>query len=117
MDKADRALMAARRALDAKDTETAADRAYYAVFYAAWALLDAEGSPRPRTHQGLITEFSRLYVKTRRLDPTIGAIVARLQNLRLIADYTLQPIPAPDARRALNEAEDFISAARAQLTP
>jgi len=32
MDKAERALEAAKRALDSEDTETAADRAYYAVY-------------------------------------------------------------------------------------
>ena len=47
-DKAERALKAAQQALANGDTETAADRAYYAVYYGAWALLDAKGLPRPK---------------------------------------------------------------------
>ncbi|NTW77485.1 MAG: hypothetical protein HGB33_06885 [Syntrophaceae bacterium] len=41
MAKAQRALAAATRAAQAGDTETAADRVYYSVYYAAWALLDS----------------------------------------------------------------------------
>ena len=112
LDKAVRALDAARRALGQDDTETAADRAYYAVYYAAWSLLDLEGAPRPKTHNGLIAEFSRLYVKTGRIDVETGAILSRLQSLRLVADYTLEPIPPDDARRAISEAERLIGLAR-----
>ena len=104
-DKAERALKAAQQALANGDTETAADRAYYAVYYGAWALLDAKGLPRPKTHQGLITEFSRHFVKEGPLTPEQGAVLSRLENLRLVADYTLQPIPVTDAQRAAKEAE------------
>ena len=108
LDKAVRTLDAARRALDQDDTETASDRAYYA----AWSLLDLEGAPRPKTHNGLIAEFSHLYVKTGRIDVETGAILSRLQSLRLVADYTLEPIPPDDARRAISEAERLIGLAR-----
>lgn len=105
-------MLAARRALDQGDTETAADRAYYSVFYAAWGLLEAERRPRPKTHHGLIAEFSRVYVKPGRMEPSMAAVLSRLQNLRLVADYTLEPVPPDDAGRALQDAERFISAAR-----
>jgi uncharacterized protein (UPF0332 family) len=107
-DKATRALEAAKRALASQDTETAADRAYYAVYYAAWAMLDAKGLPRPKTHHGLIAEFSRHYVKDGPLKPEQGAVLSRLENLRLAADYTLEPIPHKDAERAVSEAEVFL---------
>ena len=113
LEKADRALAAARHALEQGDTETAADRAYYVVFYAAWGLLEAEGLPRPKTHNGLIAEFSRLFVKSHRIEPSVGAVLARLQNLRLVADYTLTSIPETDAQRAIREADAFINAAKA----
>ena len=86
MAKAQRALEAATRAAQAGDTETAADRVYYSVYYAAWALLDSSGSPRPKTHRGLIAEFSRLFVKDGPLDTASGAVLSRLENLRLVAD-------------------------------
>ena len=112
MAKAQRALAAATRAAQAGDTETAADRAYYSVYYAAWALLDRSGSPRPKTHHGLITEFSHLFVKNGPLDVAYGAVLSRLENLRLVADYTLEPIPAADVQRALTEAAQFIKAVK-----
>ncbi|MFP4279474.1 MAG: HEPN domain-containing protein [Halochromatium sp.] len=114
-DKARRALEASRRALDQSDRETASDRAYYAVYYAAWGLLDLAGAPRPKTHNGLIAEFSRHYVKEKQVDVEIGAILSRLQQLRLVADYTLEPIPLDDAKRAIAEAERFIAVAEALM--
>jgi len=88
LEKAERALLAARRALERNDTETAADRGYYAVFY----------------------------VKIGQIDPESGAILARLQGLRLVADYTLDAIPSPDAARAIAEADRFLALARALAT-
>lgn len=111
LDKAQRALIAARRGFDQGDIETCADRAYYAVFYAAWALLEFAGQPRPKTHNGLIAAFSRTYVLSGRMQPAAAAVLSRLQNLRLVADYTLDTIPVPDAARAVAEAGDFVALA------
>jgi uncharacterized protein (UPF0332 family) len=111
LEKARRALEAAKRAMRDGDTETASDRAYYAVYYAAWALLGSRGAPRPKTHRGLIAEFSRLFVKDGPLSISDGAVLSRLENLRLVADYTLQMVPEPDAERAVEEASRFIGVA------
>lgn len=110
--KAERSIIAAERALASEDSETAADRAYYAVFYAAWALLDELGLPRPRTHHGMISEFSKHFVKHGPFTPTQGAVLSRLENLRIAADYTLEPIPLPDAARAIGEARNFLEWAK-----
>jgi hypothetical protein len=71
--KAQRAVEAANRALAASDSETAADRAYYAVYYAAWAMLESAGATRAKTHSGLIAEFSRVFVKTGKVEAAQGA--------------------------------------------
>ena len=81
------------------------------MYYAAWALLDRVGVARPKTHNGLIAEFSRHYVKEKRLRVEMGATLSRLQNLRLVADYTLEPVPLDDASHAIAEAERFIAVA------
>lgn len=112
--KARRALEAGRRALSDADPETAADRAYYAVYYAAWSLLDLAGVPRPKTHNGLIAEFSRRYVKTAQVGVDMGATLSRLQNLRLVADYTLETVHLDDASRAIAEAEQFVAMAETE---
>jgi len=75
--------------------------------------MDLEGVRRPKTHNGLIAEFSRRYVKTGRIDVATGAILSRLQSLRLVADYTLEAIPLDDAWLAISEAEQLLAMARA----
>ncbi len=56
LDKAARALLAARTLLGAGDTEFAAGRAYYAMFYAAQALLNEKGLSF-RKHGGVHATF------------------------------------------------------------
>jgi len=77
-EKANRTLLAAKRALEQGDAETTADRAYYSIYYAAWGLLAAAGVPRPKTHNGLIAELSRVYCQNRKAgcDPRRGAFSA-----------------------------------------
>jgi hypothetical protein len=41
--------------------------------------------------------------------------LSRLENLRLIADYTLESVPIVDVQRALNDAARFIETVRTQL--
>ena len=60
LEKAERTLLAAKRALEQGDTKTSADRTYFAVIYAAWGLLDAAKLSRPKTHNGLIAELSSI---------------------------------------------------------
>jgi uncharacterized protein (UPF0332 family) len=55
---------------------------------------------------------SRVYVKIGKMDPSKGAVLSRLQNLRLVAGYSLEVILLEDARRAVREAEQFIEAVR-----
>lgn len=56
----------------------------------------------------MISEFSRHFVRHGPLSAAHGATLARLENLRLAADYMLEPIPIPDATRALREAQAFV---------
>ncbi|WP_162268102.1 HEPN domain-containing protein [Thiohalocapsa sp. ML1] len=97
-DKAGRALAAGRAACERGDAETASDRAYYAVYYGAWAMLERAGVPRPKTHNGMIAELARVYVKTGRVSLELGATLSRLQGLRLVADYTRMPFLSPMSR-------------------
>jgi uncharacterized protein (UPF0332 family) len=70
--KARQALTTARRDLDNADADAAANRAYYAVFYAAWAMFVAHGLERPKTHSGLIAEFSNRFVRNGPFDRGFG---------------------------------------------
>ncbi|MGI9302469.1 MAG: HEPN domain-containing protein [Gammaproteobacteria bacterium] len=87
--KAKQALATGRRDLNAGDFDAAVNRSYYAAFYAAWAMFAAEGIDKPKTHSGLISEFSRRFVKNGPLDRTTGTTLGKLENLRSYADYVL----------------------------
>lgn len=65
MGKADTALASARLLLDAEDSDGATNRAYYAMFDAATAVLQWAGTADiPKTHSGVIARFGRNLVQT-----------------------------------------------------
>ena len=113
--KAKQALATGRLALDTGDTDGSVNRSYYAVFYAAWAVFEATGQARPKTHSGLISELSQRFVKAGPFDAAIGAILSRLENLRLNADYTMRSISPEKAKQALDEALVFVGAVKSYL--
>ena len=108
--KARQALATARRDLDSMDTDAAANRTYYAVFYAAWAMFVAHGLVGPKTHSGLIAEFSKRFVRDGHFDRSLGATLGKLENLRTYADYTLEPTPRDKVESALDSAAVFVAA-------
>lgn len=113
--KARQALSTAARDLGTGDTDAAANRCYYAAFYAAWALFAASGLEKPKTHSGLIAEFSRRFVKDGPFDRTLGATLGKLEGLRSYADYTLEHTPKEKAEQALEAASGFIAAIDAEI--
>ena len=110
LEKSRQALQTARRDLDDEDTDAAANRCYYAVLYAAWAMFAVRGLPQPRTHSGLIAEFGRYFVKDGPFDQRLGATLGKLFALRSYADYILEPTPRDKAEMAIETAAAFLSA-------
>ena len=99
--------------------EGACNRAYYAMFDAAHAALFAAGC-RPaqgvfKTHHGLIAEFGLQLVQTGKIDSAFGRSINRVQEIRLIADYSADPPPFGDAASAVEKAEQFVAAMRASF--
>lgn len=89
----------------------AVSRAYYAGFYAARAVLLAEGEG-PTTHRDVATAFSRLNVQTGLLPLETGLLIRRLAAARNEADYDDGAIYPPDALASvLADAETFVEAA------
>ncbi|PIT98160.1 MAG: HEPN domain-containing protein [Candidatus Andersenbacteria bacterium CG10_big_fil_rev_8_21_14_0_10_54_11] len=66
--------------------EGAISRAYYAVYHAARAVLYQHGTA-PITHRGVMSEFSRLVIKTSLVEPEYHQILQTARNERLAADY------------------------------
>ena len=119
IDKAERALGEAQFLLREKATEGACNRAYYAMFDAAHAALFAAGY-RPaqgvfKTHQGLIAEFGLQLVQTGRINPIFGRSINRVQEIRLVADYSADPPSLEDATSAVEKAEQFVAAMKASF--
>lgn len=98
----------AEKLLELGEYEDAASRAYYAMLHAARAALASEGI-FPRTHEGVIREFGRLFVKSRRLPRDLGAAISAAKSLRETADYSAESIVEPDdAKWSVEAARNFV---------
>jgi uncharacterized protein (UPF0332 family) len=110
--RADEALQATGTLLEAGFADFAASRAYYAAFYAASALLIADGKTF-RSHRGVLALIHRDYVNPGRLPAAIGQILSTLSDLRNIGDYGGVAHVSPEqAQRARSEAQHFLEAVR-----
>jgi uncharacterized protein (UPF0332 family) len=112
--KAKRALSEARSLLADEATEGACNRAYYAMFDAAHAVLWTIGGLEPgdviKTHSGLISAFGAAAVKTGKLAPEHGRALGQVYKIRLLADYTADPPAMRDAEEAVTLATAFLDA-------
>jgi len=119
IEKAQRALEGARVLLSVRDTEGACSRAYYAIFDAAHAALMAAGiettAAAIKTHNGLLAVFSKELVQTKRVDADLNKALNQVQQLRMIADYTAEPPAEEKAQWAVEQAEAFVTAMRAEF--
>lgn len=115
MEKAQRASSSAAVLLGIGDNEGACNRAYYAMFDAAKAILMEGDSPlvaeEPRTHKGVIALFGWHVVKPGLASSEMGHAFNRVEELRLIADYkTGQGITYEKAEWAISVADEFVEA-------
>ena len=114
LEKADRAIAAAETLFDI-DADSAVNRAYYAMFYPAEALL-AERDLSFSKHSAVHSAFGKEFAKTGELDLKYHGWLLATFNKRIAADYTVEAaISADDARTLVAQAKEFLSAARAFL--
>jgi uncharacterized protein (UPF0332 family) len=108
-----RALESARVLLREGDAAGAGNRAYYAMFDAVHAALRITGivseGPGPKTHNGLISLFSKELVQTGQLDVAYSKALNKVQQIRLQGDYAAGPLSLEDATRAVEQAETFVA--------
>jgi uncharacterized protein (UPF0332 family) len=113
--RAQEALRATGTLLAAGFPDFAAARAYYAAFYAASALLLAEGKTF-RSHRGVLALMHRDYVKPGRLPVDMGRMLSTLADLRSIGDYGgAAHVSHTEATMALSEAQQLLAAIQALL--
>ena len=107
--KADDALASARAESTAGRYDFALNRAYYAAFYAASAVLILRGQHFVK-HTGLRASVHRTLVKGGVLDTRFGQIFDRLFDARQRADYlSLATVTPDDALALISEAVDFVA--------
>lgn len=95
---------------------TAASRSYYAMFYAATALL-AHRSLAFSKHSGVIDGYGKEFSRTGALDPKYHKWLIRAFRIRNTADYALDTIlTEDDVTELLAQAREFVQAARDYLT-
>ncbi len=82
-------LKVAQLLLDNDFYTSAVNRAYYAVFYAANALLITKKLSSSK-HSGVISLFRQYFVKTGLIDPEYSKIYGRMLEGRREGDYELQ---------------------------
>lgn len=115
MAKATRAAASAALLLEQGDIDGACNRAYYAMFDAARAALLAAGLSQAsiRTHGGLISAFGLHLVKSGKVDRTLGHVLNRAHEIRLVADYTGDIVENELAAWTVEQARAFVDAMRA----
>ena len=94
--------------MENKFYRTAANRLYYACYYAATALLISDGY-ETHTHNGVKTLLGFHYIKNNRLEKAFGKMYDHLFNLRQTGDYSdWEIIEEEDINLLLQPAENFI---------
>lgn len=87
----------------------AVSRAYYSMFFAAKALL-FENNIHPRTHRGLISQFSLEIVKNRKFPQELFNLLTRAQEDREQADYGFKnTIDKEEAKYILQGSRKFLN--------
>jgi uncharacterized protein (UPF0332 family) len=87
----------------------AVNRAYYAIFYAANAVLSTQGLARSK-HSGIISAFRERFVKTGLVEAEYRRIYGRVMDDRHLGDYEVKrTITADRARRDLDDTQRFVN--------
>ena len=115
LDKAERAVRAARILLDSDETEFAAGRVYYAMLYVAEALL-YDRDLVFRKHAAVNAAFGREFAKPGHLDPKFHRWLLNAFDARLQGDYqVVSNMTGQDLETGLEQAQEFLAAARSLL--
>lgn len=109
LENAHEMLKAAQVMLDNDFYTSAINRAYYAIFYAANALLVTKGVNQKK-HSGVIAAFRQHFVKTGLIDTQFSDSYGRVMGNRHSSDYELDStLSKSDAIKDLEEARHFVA--------
>ena len=112
---AKRRLKASELLLSNDMIEDAINRVYYALFYAAKAMLNSAGFDA-KSHSGLISEFGLRIVKPKLVERVYGKVLRKSFEARESSDYKIGAIfdkgevkeLISDAKKFIERAENFV---------
>ncbi|GAB4479814.1 MAG: HEPN domain-containing protein [Anaerolineales bacterium] len=108
LENADETLNAAQVNFEKGFYRSACNRAYYAMFYAASALLYSKGKSYGK-HSAVLAAFRQLFIKTGEFDQKWSADYGEIMNNRHVADYELQDdLEEEDALNAIEKSKMFV---------
>jgi uncharacterized protein (UPF0332 family) len=113
--KAERAVEVARSLLATGFAAEAAGRAYYAMFYAAQALLKENRIQRVK-HSAVQAAFGQYLVKTGKIDAKFHRMLIDARETRELADYTVgEEVSAETAILRVKNAEELVQVVKTSL--
>lgn len=114
MARAQSSLSAAQLLIDNDYPLEAVSRAYYAMFYAATALLHTEGINVAR-HSAVISQVGQRFTKTGRLTPRLHRLLLDMFDERQLADYSGAGFDEERVTLDLQSASEFVGAVQQYL--
>ncbi len=116
LERAEECLEEARQLFGFEHYLGAINRAYYFIFGCARALLHENGL-YAKTHQGVQTKISELFIKTDLMERKHGDAMRHVFELRQTSDYDLDAdLTDDDASYAIEAASEFMEASKKLLT-
>jgi uncharacterized protein (UPF0332 family) len=115
LEQADTAVRAAHVLLAQDFLRDAVSRSYYGMFYTVLALLVTKQLGTSKS-QSALALFDREFIRTGIFDRELSAWLHKACEMRLDADYKeLVTIPRKEVRKALHQAELFVSRVKVYL--
>jgi len=106
--RAKEALLEMEALLAADHPSGAVDRAYYAVFHSAQAILANIGLEFS-SHEAVISAFGKEFAKTKKVDAKFHRILREAFDLRLTADYDVEnSVDDSHAKKLCEECRGFL---------
>ena len=115
LEKADHAMEVADSLYKQGFPQDAASKVYYAMFYAAQALLKAEDIEVVK-HSAVESALGYYFAKTGRIDPKYHRMLINARKVREIVDYDIQEeIVEPAALLKLEDGKEFVGVMKAMI--
>lgn len=115
IEKAEHALEVAEKLVESGYPSDAASKIYYAMFYAAQALLKSEGIDVIK-HSAVESAVGYYFAKPGKIDPKFHRMLIDARKIREIADYDIEEeIVEPVASLKIEEGKLFLSSIKSIL--